>query len=165
VRQHYVVFLSPGTFVDETDERSVKKWDPKKALAMAEEIQQRHGARPYAFYFETRIVAGPISDGEGGTLTVEPKTVAKSGVHFIDGKLRTIDQIEERADPREAILLSNMRCNDWPIACVTTRSWKHVGIFEERDFVVAPDGAIIERGDDPKHVAYRAKVKARKEPR
>lgn len=54
-----------------------------------------------------------------------------------------------------------MRGNDWPIVCETSTSYRHVSPFEKDDFVVAHNGTILERGDDPKHVAYREKMIAK----
>ena len=156
MRQHCVVFYSPGTFVSESTKKEIAEWDPRLAVAIAETITERYGAKPYAFRFSTMLVAAPVSDGEGGTLKVEPREVAASGYHFLGGTLETIDEIEVRADPKESILVSNMRGNDFPIVVVNTNSWKSVQPFGEGDCIVGPDGAIVERGDDPKHVAYRA---------
>lgn len=156
----FVVFLSPGTFVDEESERPISAWDPREALAGSEQITERHGAKPYGFYFEERLVAAPIPDGQGGTLEVVPKTLRRSGVHYIDGCLRTYDEVIA-AEGERSILAGNMWSNDWPIVVETARSYKHTGVFKPEDFVVGPDGTIKERGDDPKHVAYRATVVAK----
>jgi hypothetical protein len=155
-KRSFVVFLSPGTFVSEQSERPIEAWDPKAAMGLAEQIVERHNARPYGFYFVERLVAPPIPDGQGGTMEVQPKDIKESGVYYIDGTLRTVDQVQAAADPSESILLSNMEFNEWPIVVTTARSWKYTAIFREEDFVVGPDGSIVERGDDPRHVAYRA---------
>ncbi len=42
-----------------------------------------------------------------------------------------------------------------PIVCVTTNVYRSTQPFEEGDVVVDAKGVIVERGDDPKHVAYR----------
>lgn len=156
--KHFVIFASPGSFVSETSERPIESWDTKLAVGIAETIKERYGATPYGFQFETRLVAQDIPDGYGGTMQVQPKTVKKSGMYYF-GKLETLDEIKAKRDPRNKILISNMECNDWPIMAMTTRGYSHASIFSEADFLVGPDGAILERGDDPKHVAYR-KAKA-----
>ncbi len=156
-RKHFVTLLSPGTLFDEQTTRAITTWDPREAVRMASEIVERHGATPYGFQFSTRIVADPVPDGEGGELHVEPKVVAKSGTYFINGKLRTLDEIEALDDPNERILQSNMRCNRWFIVCEVVGRYRSTHPFEERDFVVSADGAIVERGDSESCRAYRAR--------
>jgi hypothetical protein len=155
-KKSFVVFVSPGTFVDEESERPVTAWDPREALALSEQIRERYGARPYGFYFVERLVAAPVPDGQGGTMEVRPKTLRTSGTYYIDGRLRTYDEVV--AEDRGSILATNMRCNDWPIVVETTRSFRHTGVFKPEDFVVAADGSIRERGDDPRHVSYRERI-------
>ena len=154
-RQDFVRFLSPGSFFDETTEKPVESWDIKTACKMAKEITERHGARPYGFEFLTKLVAGTIDDGEGGELEVKAKTIKTSGTYYIHGVLVPF----EKADGD--IMRSNMRINGWPIACETTNGYRHMGIFNPDDFVVSLSGSVLERGDDPRHVKYRAeKMKA-----
>lgn len=161
MRAHYVTFYSPGTLFAESTTKEIAEWNPKVAVGMAETVLERYGATPYAFEFSTRIVAGPIPDGEGGTLAVEPKTVETSGKYFLGAKLETLDEIETRNLENESILVSNMTCNEWPIMATTTHRFRSTQPFTEKDFVVGAAGAIVERGDDPKHVAYRAERIAR----
>lgn len=123
---------------------------------MATEIVERHGARPYAFRFETRLGADPISDGEGGTLEVISKTVARSGRYFINGRLRTLDDVVRDKKSDESILRSNMECNGYPIVCETRNGYLSTHPFEADDYVVDSDGNVIETGNAQKHVEYRA---------
>lgn len=160
-RQHFVTFYSPGTLFAEQTTKPIENWDAPLAVKMSEGVEERYGAIPYGFQFDTRIVSDPVSDGEGGTLDVEPKTIATSGMYFIDARLETLDQIEARHDPRENILRGNMRCNGYPIVAVSERRWRSTQPFRETDFVVDAKGNIVERGDDPRHVAYRTEVAAR----
>lgn len=161
--KHYVTFYSPGTFVHEQTTREIGEWNPRKAVALAEKIVERHGAKPFGFRFETRSCAPDIDDGAGGVIPGAQKTMKTSGLHFLGGTLETIDDIERRGDPREDILVSNMRCNEYPIVCVNTNSWKSVQPFEQDSVIVGPDGAVLERGDDTKWVEYRAAaIEARK---
>lgn len=163
-RQHFVVFYSPGTFFAEQTDRPVTEWNPTEATALAASVSERYGAAPYGFRFETRIVADPIPDGEGGALKVESRTVEQSGTYFLRARLETFDTIEARASSSEDILRDNMRCNGWPIVVVCDEAgghrWKSVQPFTETDFVVDAAGLIVKRGDDPVHVAYRRKMLA-----
>lgn len=155
MRTTTVTFLSPGTFVDEQTTKDIPSRDPQLALKLAGEIIERHGAKPYGFYFSTVLVAAPVPDGEGGTLNVEPREIEKSGTYFIGGKLMTFDEVEQRADPRDRILLDNMRFNEFKIVIQNDNSWRTVKPFEESDFIVDRSGWIAHRGDEPELVEYR----------
>lgn len=162
-REHFVVFLSPGTLFSETSERLIEDWDIKKAVALSGEIVVRHGARPFGFYFVTQLVA-PWSP----SATLRP--IKRSGTHFIGSRLVTLDEVETRNRPDEAALRYNMRCNDYPIVAVTTsnyqstlpfENYQSTLPFEEEDLVIDAGGEIVERGNDPKYVEYRKKTIAR----
>jgi len=162
IRKHYVIFMSPGTFVTEVSERQIEDWNPAQAAAMAAGIVERYGAIPYGFHFETRLSAPPVTDGEGGFLEVTERTVATSGTYFW-GRLETYDDVAARSLPDERILVDNMRDNDWWIVVVDHRRWKSTQPFTEESFLIDGKGRVIERGDDPKHVAYRAAKHAQRE--
>lgn len=157
-RQHYVVFMSPGTFSSEVSERPIGEWNTHEGARIAAEIKERHGAIPYSFQFETRLIHDPIPDGEGGTLTVNSRTVDRSGTYFIKGETRRYDDIPDNKETH--ILRSNMRCNDWPIVVETRNGYRHTTPFGAHDAIVDADGTIIVRGDAPEHVEYRAKMTA-----
>lgn len=126
-RQEFVTFYYPGILFSETASRPIGDRDPKAALALAEAIK----AKPYGFCFETRIVIDPVSDGEGGTVAVPSKLVDQSGTYFIGGKLETLDDVIARNDPKERILQSNMRNDDWHIVCVTMNGHKSTMPFTD----------------------------------
>jgi hypothetical protein len=164
MRKHQVVFCSPGTFTSEVSAKDIESWDTKKAVKMAKNITERHGAKPYGFYFETLLVSPDVPDGEGGMLKVQPKVVEKSGVHFLGGELQTYDDVLKRNDSKEEILRSNMRYNDMWIVCVNTNSYRSTMPFEEKDALVDDQGNIVARGNDKKHVSYRKTAKAQYNP-
>lgn len=160
-RKHYVVFYSPGTLCAETSRREISEWDTREAVRLSEEIVERHGATPFAFDFETCLVADPVPDGEGGTLTVEPKRVKRSARHYLGGDVETFDAIVKRDDSTEVILRENMRCNGWPLVVVMTKRYRSTQPFESDEKIVGPDGAILVSGDEARFVEYRAQVQAR----
>lgn len=159
MRKHYVTFLSPGTFVSEQTTREIARWDPAVAAEMSCAIVERYNARPYAFYFSTMLSADPVPDGEGGTLRVEGKEVGRSGLHHLGGEIVTIEDVEARCDPKDSILLSNMRYT-CPIVVDNRNSWRSTHPFEEQDVLIDASGKIVERGDTPERIAYRAKFAA-----
>lgn len=158
-RRHFVTFFSPGTFVSEDRRQPIVSWDPKLAVEMAERIVERYGAKPYGFRFETDI-EGEMPDGEGGTLKAS-KRASTSHFHYLGGKLETYDEVLERNDPKEEILRSNMRCNgDW-IVCVNTNGFRTTMPFDADNVIVDAKGDIVDRGNDPEHVAYRKRAAER----
>lgn len=128
MKRHFVIFLSPGTFVAEDTTRQVESWDVKAAQAMAEAITERHGATPYGFYFTTSERA----PGEW-----EPKRTAKSPMYYLPHcKVETLEEIEARNDPKESILRGNMRGNDFKRVIVTTKGWRWTQPLNDDDVVL-----------------------------
>lgn len=155
-RQHFVKFYSPGTLISETTSKPIESWDTKLAAAMATEISERHGARPYGFQFGTKLVADPVPDGEGGVLDVTPKVVETSGTHFITGELLFYHEVS----PSKSTLRGNMRCNGWPICVQNTNSYRSTLPFEQGDCIVDREGVVIRRGADADLVAYCERMAA-----
>lgn len=155
MRKHQVTFYSPGTLFSESSTYDIDSWDTAKAVELSEKVIERYGAKPYGFAFETIITAKDIPDGEGGTLKVQSKLAEKSGIHFLGGRLETYDDVVGRNDKKESILRDNMRFNDMWIVCVNDNSWRSTLPFDENCRIVDVTGKIVERGDDPKYVAYR----------
>lgn len=127
VAQHFVNFCSPGTFVSEVTARPVEAWDVEAAKAAATEITERHGARPYGFYFTTR------SRGEDD---LDSKESARSNFYYLGGRVETIDEVRTRADPKERILLSNMEANDIDRIIVNDNSWRFTAALNETDVIL-----------------------------
>lgn len=161
-RKHKVTFYSPGTLFSEQSSKDIDSWDTKKAVEMAEKITERYNAKPYAFKFETWKTHAPVSDGEGGTLEVSPKLEKESGYYFLGGTLETYDDVVKRNLDSENILRSNMRGNEYWIVCINTNSFKSTMPFGEEDKIVDAAGVVIESGDAPKHVKYRAEQLAKR---
>jgi hypothetical protein len=157
MRRHHVTFYSPGTLFAEQTTREIGSWDPKLAAEMAKDVVERYGATPYAFRFSTILTREPVDDGEGGKLNVESKEVAHSGLHFLGGKLETLDDVEARADPKEDILRSNMRCNEHVIVCVrgAPARFRSCIPFGPEDMLCDEEGNILKRGVDPALAEYR----------
>jgi len=154
MRRRYVTFCSPGTLVSEMTTRECE-WNTRKATLLAQEIVERHGAKPFGFVFSERVTAAPVSDGEGGTLDVKEREVERTGMHFLGGEVVTYDAIEARAYRGERILLSNMRCNGYPLVVENRNSYLSTHPFEERDVIVGEDGEVTVRGTDPALADYR----------
>lgn len=127
IKQHFVTFYSPGTFVHETNEEPIAFWDVDLAVEMAKRIVQRYNARPYGFRFSTR---GRDSQD------LDSKEIASSGMYYLGGKIQTIEEIEARNDPSERILRDNMRSNGWNRCLVNTNSWKWTSPLEDGDVVL-----------------------------
>lgn len=141
--QLFCTYYSPGTLFLEESRFEVETMDNLAACAVRakEGVKERHGAKPFAFRF---------TDGNGKSL---------SGLYYLTGKVIRRDDVPD--DKEHSIMRSNM---DDPEQCVVvenTNSYKHVSHFSEEDVVLDWDGNIIQRGDDPDLVTYRAKFKKR----
>jgi hypothetical protein len=152
----FVVFYSPGTLFSEQSVLSIESWTPRLAVELSKQITERHGAKPYGFRFEERLVAEPIPDGYGGTMKVEPKTLEKSDMFYLGGELRTYGKVVKDNDPNEHILRSNMRGNGYAVVIENRNSYRHTAPFEEGDKIVdVKTGDVIRTGSDPDLMEYR----------
>jgi len=152
----FVTFYSPGTLFSEITTKPIDSWNREKAVQMAKGIEERHGATPYGFRFENRLVAEDIPDGRGGTMRVEPKTTAESGMHFLGGKLRTYDEVKADNKDGESILRTNMLCNGWAIVLTNTNSYLSTLPFEANDCIVDREtGEIVGTGSEDELIEYR----------
>jgi len=93
MKKHFVTFLSPGTFVHEETTMPIYAWDIEEACEMAHSINERHGARPFAFQFSTR----ERKDDE-----LDSRVVKESGRYFLGGQLLTVKEVEvmNKSEPR-----------------------------------------------------------------
>ena len=127
MKLHFVTFLSPGTFVFEETTKSIAAWDVGLAMEAARGIVERYSATPFAFYFTSR----ERKDNE-----LDSKVVATSPKYFLGGRVLTIQDIEARNDPKDRILLSNMRCNNIHRVVENTNSWKATVPLGDKDVVL-----------------------------
>ncbi len=130
--KHFVSFLSPGTFVSEETVKLIESWDVETAVIMADDILERHNAKPYGFRFLTRV-RGPDD--------FDSKETARSGIYYLGGRIETRAEVEARNDPSEEILRSNMRANNVDRIVINTNSWKFTAALNEGDVVLNPDPA------------------------
>lgn len=127
MKQHFVTFQSPGTFVAEESTLPIPSWDPAAVMEMARSITERYNAKPYGFYFTTR---------ERGDTDLDSKETARSGMYYLGGKIETLDEVRQRNDPEERILLSNMEGNGYDRIIVNTNSWRVTRPFKDGDTVL-----------------------------
>ena len=130
ISQHFVTFYSPGTFTAEETTKPIESWDVDTAVKMAAGIKERHAAVPYGFRFSTRS----REDGE-----LDSKVSSKSNMYYLGGKVETIEDVERRNDPKESVLLSNMRCNGYDRIVVNTNSWKWTQPLRDDDVILNVD--------------------------
>lgn len=127
MKKHFVTFLSPGTFLSEETEKPISEWNVKEAVSMSKTITERHGAKPYGFYFTTR----ERKDDE-----LDSRVTAKSkGVYYLGGKTLDADGVK-REIPNCEILLSNMKNNNWPLVVVNDNSWRTIQPLRDGDVVL-----------------------------
>lgn len=128
MEQHFVTFYSPGTFVAETSTMPVPAWDVDLALSLMSGVVERYNARPYGFRFTTRA---------RGDADLDSKEIARSHTYYVGGKIETLAEIEERGQPSEEILRSNMRGNGYDRVWTTTAGWKWTQPLLPDDVVLA----------------------------
>ncbi len=129
MEQHFVTFYSPGTLLSEQTRKPIEKWDTDVAIEMSKTINERHWwATPYGFRFTTR--------GRGPD-DLDSKEIDRSGMYFLGGRVETLEQVRQRADPAEQILLSNMESNGWARIVVDAgRSWGMKQPLQKGDMVL-----------------------------
>jgi len=127
MKQHFVTFCSPGTFVSETSQSPIESWDVNEAKAIAKGIKERHGATPYGFYFSTR---------ERKEDELDSKVVKTSPMHYLGGKIETLEEVKARNDPKEETLRWNMETNGYNRIIVNTNSYKSTFPLKDEDIVL-----------------------------
>ena len=129
MQKHFVTFLSPGTFVAEDSTKSIESWDVKKAQQMAKKITERYNTIPYAFYFTTR---------SRGKSDLDSHEIKRSPTYYLPHcRIETLEEVRQRNDPKERILLSNMECNGYDRIVRTTKGWRWTQPFEKDDVLIA----------------------------
>lgn len=127
MKKHFVEFFSPGTFVAESSVHPVDSWDVDEAKKISLQICERYGSKPYGFQFFTRA----RTDDE-----LDSKVIAKSGIYYINGVVKTLEEIKAENNPNDRILISNMESNGWDRVVTTYSPYKWTQPFECGDAVV-----------------------------
>ena len=125
--KHCVTFLSPGTFVSEETTKEIVSWDVDLALEMVPNIKERYGATPYGFFFTTR---------ERDEDDFDSHQTKKSNLYYLGGTISTLEEVRNRADPDDRILISNMENNGYDKIIVNTNSWKWTQPLRKGDIVL-----------------------------
>lgn len=126
MQQHFVTFLSPGTFVHEETTKPIDRWDSALAAKMAKDIKERHGATPFGFYFTTR---------RRKATDLDSKVTDRSKMFFLGGQILTLAEVKRRM-PDKHILIANMEDNKIERVIINSNSWQIVQPFNPGDQVV-----------------------------
>jgi len=127
MRAHFVTFLSPGSLIAGQITKPIDSWNVDAAISLSSGIRELHGARPYAFYFNTR----GREDGE-----LDSKEINRSPTYFLGGKVETLEDVRNRNDPKDRILLSNMTYNGYDRIITTTSGWAWTQPLRKDDIVL-----------------------------
>jgi len=127
MKQNFVTFLSPGSFVHEQSTKPIDAWDTDKAMEMARGITERYNATPFAFYFTTR---------ERGPNDLDSVVSDRSCTYYLGGTIRTAEEVMAGTDPDEKILRSNVQGNGIKRIVVNTNSFKSTHVLEDGDVVL-----------------------------
>ena len=129
IKQHFVTFKSPGMATAEHTTKEIDAWDTLKAVEMAYDVLERHGAKPYGFHFSTRARTAQELDS---------KTIAKSGTYFMGGKIKTLQEVI--ADPiNNKTLIANMKGNHWDQVVTVTKGYEWTSPILKDDAVLDMD--------------------------
>jgi len=127
IKQHFVTFYSPGTFVAEDTTKPIKSWSVVEACQMARSIKERYKATPYAFQFSTRGRAKKDLDS---------KIIKQSPYYFLGGKVETLAQVKARATEKDRILVSNMEGNGYKRIVTNGNSYTWTQPLGDNDVVL-----------------------------
>lgn len=127
MKQHFVIFFSPGTLVAEQSSMPIDSWDINKAVEMSQNIKERHGATPYGFCFTTRARRADELDS---------REVKRSGMYYLGGEVLTLEEIKARNDSHDHVLISNMKSNGWDKVVVNNNSYRWTQPLEKDDVVL-----------------------------
>jgi hypothetical protein len=127
VEKHFVTFYSPGTFVAETTAKQIDSWDVNAAVEMAHKVTERYGATPYGFRFSTRT-RGPDD--------LDSVESACSPMHYLGGKVETLDEVKARATDKDQMLIANMEGNGWNRIITNDNSWRFTQPLHDDDIVL-----------------------------
>ena len=128
IKQNYVTFLSPGSFLPEEQTKTIQTWNVNEAIRMSKDIVEAYGATPYGFQFKTM--------GRGDQ-DMNSRELARSGVYYLHGKIENLTEIEDRNDPDDRILISNMRGNGYKSVVVNKDGYRWTQPLHDGDVVLA----------------------------
>ena len=127
MEKHFVEFLSPGTFFAEQTELPIDSWSVDEAVEMSKKITERYGAKPYGFRFLTKS----RNDAD-----LDSHISNRSGTYYINGVVKTLEEIKAENNPNNRILISNMECNKWDKVVITTSPYRWTQPFTQDDRIV-----------------------------
>ena len=117
-------------FRSEESTLEIDSWDIEKAVQMSKTITERHGAKPYGFRFVTR---------ERKKNELDSREVRVSGIYYLGGKILTLEDVINRNDPNDKILISNMKRNEYYKVIENTNSYKITLPFLSNDVLLNMD--------------------------
>ena len=117
----YIEYSYPGALFSEYETKVVKSRSPK-----THKIPE--GAFAFQYFDQTSktVKVG----GEPQVVFGKRKNVSKT--YYPDGKLYTIDDLKKDDSGDFSILISNMKCNDWPVV-IRTRRGNYQPFDEKKD--------------------------------
>lgn len=127
MKQAFVTFYSPGTFVHEETTQPITEWDIEQAKQMALSVVERYNATPFGFRFS-------LYEREDNELN--SRETKRSPMYFLGGQVMTLDEIKARSDPSDEILIANMEANGWDKVIFNFNSWKSVHPLMPDDVVL-----------------------------
>lgn len=114
--KNYVTFYSPGSFCNEQTKKEIESWNVNKAIELSKSITERHGAKPYAFRFS--------------------KGKKTSNLYYLGGTVLTLQEVKDRNNPDDRILIQNMTVNNKDKIIETNNSYRWSAYLNDDDIVL-----------------------------
>lgn len=128
-----VRFFVPSFVVSDTQEEKIHSWDIARAIELYQNIVQKNMRCPYGFQFLKK---------EKGEL------IAESGVYFINGKVRSYQEVLKDNKEDESVLRDNMKYNQYAAIVEVRNKFLTTMPFAKNDFAIDLIGNIIAKGSD-----------------
>lgn len=114
----YVRYYYEGKYIDHIVHREI---ETESVDDIINDIQSIDGIWPYRFQFVTRHPEKETS-GEWSISNV-------SHMYFVNGKIRTLDELIKENNPNNKVLIGNMKSNNYDKIIESTHGW--VSSFRE----------------------------------
>ena len=98
-------------------------------MSMAKNITERYNAKPYGFRFIT---------WERDFDELDSKVTKTSGIYYLGGKILSLQEVKNRSDPKDKILISNMESNNYSHIIENTNSYKFTAPFDYKNDTLLP---------------------------
>lgn len=138
MKKHFVEFQYPGItgiIFSETIVKEIESWDVQTAVDIEKNIKAT--IKSYGFRFVTR----EINDSE-----LDSRVTKISGTYYFQGEILSLQDVVDRKNPKDSILISNMKNNDY--SHVININGAYMPFDPSKDFLVGNSFSLISSEQD-----------------